>query len=1006
MSDSRVSTPRIYLALILTILCSSVLAQVSADGQRLSWPDGDWFQVQDASTMETICEGTQYCDVSAGTYIVINHSSGQRWEDVVVGDELPTNTDPATPDPVSGTPTVVGNTISWTGDGWHQVQNQNSFVSICNGGSSCDVEPGSYVVINHSSGQRWENIVVESVASPLADSSSITLDGSTLSWSLSGWVQVQDAETYLNVCEGGSSCELEAGTYVLIDHSDGRRYEGIQVVDSLADETDTTAPVESPIDLPIASAPSVNGNEISFGEDGWYEVQRTEDFSAVCEGTGSCFVESGSYIVINHSSGDRWEGITVLPYGSDGTEPENERNPPMFQPVPDQQLLASWDYLYLEIRASSDTGYPLLTPEILPDGMSTEIYEEGTLNLAWAPELGDEGEYTIALLATDPVNPALTSRLEFRVTVLPAPNMPPHLTSPSLGRSHVVEIGESWNIDFEAFDDYSEELEFTLTASPEGINLLPTSGTTATLSWTPEHSDEGYHRVVVSVHDPEYSSDIPLDVQVVAACESTTSGSILGVDCLPGNFGQHVADRVANHISSGPMRGIGDINGDGYDDVALVSPIVEYFSYEPFVLNRYGYVLFGSQEGLPSEITPGLTSIELGFNLLGPRVSNRPDIRGIGDIDKDGFDDFAVMGEGDTVSIVYGRTQFPRELNLTTIAPGSSLRIVGMDTSSSRTPKVGYAGDFNGDDIDDFYVSTVDRGTSTVDPERIIFGSTNRKTGDLLFSSLALPDAMQIKVRDRSPFDPDEVEEVESVLDYTGDFDSDGYADLIVTQSGSDGTFILYGTANPEELLILESGLSDSRYTPIVLKERSSFRADFISGGGDFNGDGSADIAFVTNGIPDVFVHAAFLLLGSSDRTDKITLTETNSSRLIQIGPGASIFLRHGDSIVFIDDFNADGLDDLAVGNALGSPQNSGGTDNSVYIIVGDDGPLSQYENSLETFSYTWVRGTFDGSRVGDDVQAGGDINGDGYSDLLIPVDLREFLVNRPASETAVIFGR
>jgi len=605
------------------------------------------------------------------------------------------------------------------------------------------------------------------------------------------------------------------------------------------------------------------------------------------------------------------------------------------------------------------------------------------------------------------VDPALTSRLEFQVTVLPAPNEPPHLTTPGQGQDHVVRIGELWSIDFEAFDDYSDNLEFLLTASPEGLNLVPTSGTTATLSWSPESSDEGYHQLLVSVRDTEYSSDVRLNVQVVAGCESNASGSTLGVDCLPEQFGQSVADTVASYSDSGPVRGIGDINGDGYDDVALVSPLTEYFSYEPFEHYRYGYVLFGSSEGLPSEINPGLTSVESGFNVLGAaREAYPPDLRGIGDIDADGFDDLAVIGESDSITVVYGRAQFPRELNINTMEQGLGLRLVGLNSSPGFTPRVGHAGDYNGDGVDDFHVSVFDSDYPTVDPERVIFGSTTRRIGNWLFSSLNLPDAMQVKVYDRSPFDPDEADAVQGALDFTGDVDNDGYADLIVTQSGTDGAFILYGTANPDELVMLDEGLSDPRYTQIVLNERDPFRADTISGGGDFNGDGYADIVFSTSGIPDYSVHAIYLLLGSGDRADKITLTEARSSQLIPIDPRDTLLLEHGESIAFINDFNGDGLDDFAVGDAIGHAQSSGAGDNSVYIILGDSDPLSLHGNTLDSLSYTRVRGSFDESRVGDDLQAGGDINGDGLSDLLVPIEIQVFSGSRPASETAVIFGR
>jgi len=49
---------------------------------------------------------------------------------------------------------VDGNTIRWIGDGWTQVQNAETFESICNGGLECEVASGSYVVIDHTTSER------------------------------------------------------------------------------------------------------------------------------------------------------------------------------------------------------------------------------------------------------------------------------------------------------------------------------------------------------------------------------------------------------------------------------------------------------------------------------------------------------------------------------------------------------------------------------------------------------------------------------------------------------------------------------------------------------------------------------------------------------------------------------------------------------------------------------------------------------------------------------------
>jgi len=74
----------------------------------------------------------------------------------------------------SATPVVDGNTISWGNDGWYQVQNRStSDYDVCNSsndGNSCMVPDGTYRVINHSTGERFENIVVSGDAAGGSDS--------------------------------------------------------------------------------------------------------------------------------------------------------------------------------------------------------------------------------------------------------------------------------------------------------------------------------------------------------------------------------------------------------------------------------------------------------------------------------------------------------------------------------------------------------------------------------------------------------------------------------------------------------------------------------------------------------------------------------------------------------------------------------------------------------------------------------------------------------------------
>lgn len=64
---------------------------------------------------------------------------------------------------VNASPTVSGNVISWSEPGWHQVQVQSSYETVCNGGRQCTVPVGVYTVINHGTGERFANIAITGI---------------------------------------------------------------------------------------------------------------------------------------------------------------------------------------------------------------------------------------------------------------------------------------------------------------------------------------------------------------------------------------------------------------------------------------------------------------------------------------------------------------------------------------------------------------------------------------------------------------------------------------------------------------------------------------------------------------------------------------------------------------------------------------------------------------------------------------------------------------------------
>jgi len=215
---------------------------------------------------------------------------------------------------------IEGNRISWPNDGWYQVLDGETFVAICNGGDSCTVEPGVYLVVNHSSGERFENVRVPgtgaestSQQSAAADASNTTapltsdnpdfrIDGNTIRFSGGDWYQVQSANGASNLCSGEATCSVSDGRYIIINHSDGRRYEDVQVP-ARSGDANSSAESVSPV--------TVTGNRISWPAGDYYQVQDASTFVTLCENRPFCDVPPGRYNVINLTSQTRFEDIVV-----------------------------------------------------------------------------------------------------------------------------------------------------------------------------------------------------------------------------------------------------------------------------------------------------------------------------------------------------------------------------------------------------------------------------------------------------------------------------------------------------------------------------------------------------------------------------------------------------------------------------------------------------------------------------------------------------------------------
>ena len=253
-----------------------------------------------------------------------------------------------------------------------------------------------------------------------------------------------------------------------------------------------------------------------------------------------------------------------------------------------------------------------------------------------------------------------------------------------------------------------------------------------------------------------------------------------------------------------------------------------------------------------------------------------------------------------------------------------------------------------------------------------------------------------------------------SSVSSAGDVNGDGFDDLIIGASGADSGG--YSHAGKSYVVFGKSGSFGSAVSLSTLDGTTGFRLDrggqsdhsrfSVSSLGDVNGDGFDDLIIgATEADPGGETNAgeSYVVFGKSGGFDSgidlSTLDGTTGFRL----DGVDLYDYSGASVSSAGDVNGDGFDDLIIGVHGADP---GGDDyaGGSYVVFGKSGGFGSAVNLGVLDGTTGFRmdGIAQNDYAGFSVSGAGDVNGDGFDDLVIGArGAADY-----AGESYVVFGK